>query len=334
VAKSILAIFCIYLLLASCYYAKASETDVGTTGGSVTKISIGARAAGMGNAFVGVADGVNCVYWNPAGLGIIERTQFSATHTEWLADTRYEWAGLAQSFTKWVTIGMDAAIFYTGQIPRTIESSVGDYEEDGVFEYNNTNFRLAIGSGAYRKVRIGASFQVFQQEVDYERIVKQQVPDRKARSTFANLGILYQPTDKLRIGVSIQNIGNGIKGLGEKNEQLPRIIRLGVAYTTRVVREELPIEQETQKQSGNKLIIAGDVVKPSDRSIGINAGLEYTFQNGFVLRGGYQSNTDFDLLSSLRGGFGYVTPTYRIDYAFVPCGDIGNTHRVTFTLSF
>lgn len=124
------------------------------------------------------------------------------------------------------------------------------------------------------------------------------------------------------------------KGLGEENEQLPRIIRLGAAYTMHVAQEELPIEQEAEQQPGNKLIIAGDVIKPVDRSIGVNVGLEYSFQNGFVLRGGYQSNTNFDLLSSLRGGLGYVAPTYRVDYAFVPYGDIGNTHRVTFTLSF
>lgn len=331
--KRTLALFWIYCFLMLCYYAMAAETDVGTTGGSTIKISVGARAAGMGDAFVGVADDLNCIYWNPAGLGIIERTQFSATHTEWLADTRYEWVGFAQSFTKWVTVGVDAAFFYTGQIPRTIESTVGGYEEDGVFEYNNTNFRLAVGSGAYRRIRVGASFQVFQQEVAYERIVKQQLPDKKARSTFANFGILYEPVDNVRIGVTVQNIGGEIEGLGERNEQLPRIIRFGAAYTMRVAQEGLPQEIEAEQRS-NKLIIAGDVIKPVDQSIGVNVGVEYSFQNGFVLRGGYQSNTDFDLLSSLRGGLGYLTPTYRVDYAFVPYGDIGNTHRVTFTLSF
>lgn len=332
--KKSLVLFWIYCFLMLCWSAIAAEQNVGTTGGATTEISIGARAAGMGDAFVGVADDVNCIYWNPAGLGIIGETQFSATHTEWFAGTRYEWVGFAQSFTQWVTAGIDAAFFYTGQIPRTVESSIGGYEEDGVFEYNNTIFRFAVGSGAYRKIRVGASFQVLQQEVTYEEIVKQQVPDRKARSTFVNLGILYEPIDDVRLGVSVQNISGKIEGLGEKNEPAPRIIRFGGAYTMYVAQQGLPQEIEAEQSSGNKLVIAADVIKPVDGSIGINLGLEYSFQNGFVLRGGYQSSTDFDLLSSLRGGLGYVTPTYRVDYAFVPYGDIGNTHRVTFTLSF
>jgi len=334
--KKILVLFCVYYFFIYCSYSETVEKDVGTNSGSVLKISIGARSAGMGDAFVGVADDINCIYWNPAGLGTIGKTQFSATHTEWLAETRYEWIGLAQSFTKWVTIGIDAALFYTGQIPRTIESNVGGYEEDGVFDYNNTNFRFAIGSGAYKRVRIGASFQVFQHEVNYENIVKQQVSDKSARSTFANLGILYEPIENLKVGVSFQNIGAEIKGLGERgrNENIPQIIRLGAAYTMIVTQEKLPIEQEDEQSSGNKLIIAVDMIKPSERRIGINLGLEYSLQNGFVLRGGYQSNTDFELLSSLRGGLGYATANYRIDYAFVPYGDIGNTHRATFTLNF
>lgn len=39
--------------------------------------SIGARSQAMGNAFVGVSDDFSAVYWNPAGLGLIRRPEFS-----------------------------------------------------------------------------------------------------------------------------------------------------------------------------------------------------------------------------------------------------------------
>jgi len=48
-------------------------------------LGAGARAVGMGNAFVGLADDSNAVYFNPAGLGFINRAQigvdYSRLHT-------------------------------------------------------------------------------------------------------------------------------------------------------------------------------------------------------------------------------------------------------------
>jgi long-chain fatty acid transport protein len=32
--------------------------------------AVGTRAAGMGGAFVGVADDASAIYWNPAGLAV------------------------------------------------------------------------------------------------------------------------------------------------------------------------------------------------------------------------------------------------------------------------
>ena len=63
-------------------------------------------------------------------------------------------------------------------------------------------------------------------------------------------------------------------------------------------------------------------------------GLEYVFNNGFAVRGGYRGRTDFEFLSNLSGGFGYATRAYQIDYAFVPFGEVGNAHRVSLSLDF
>ncbi|MBN1541048.1 hypothetical protein JW992_02805, partial [candidate division KSB1 bacterium] len=38
---------------------------------------VGARAMGMGGAFVGIADDYSAIYWNPAGLGQIRRMEFN-----------------------------------------------------------------------------------------------------------------------------------------------------------------------------------------------------------------------------------------------------------------
>ena len=53
--------------------------------------SVGARAMGMGGAFVGLADDFTALYWNPAGLSQIKRMEFFAglSHEKLEAETKY-----------------------------------------------------------------------------------------------------------------------------------------------------------------------------------------------------------------------------------------------------
>ena len=50
-------------------------TKVGTTAGKFLSIPVGARALGMGGAFVAVANDVSAMYWNPAGIAGVYQTE-------------------------------------------------------------------------------------------------------------------------------------------------------------------------------------------------------------------------------------------------------------------
>ena len=49
--------------------AAVASAQVGRTGVPFLLIAPGARAAGMGEAFIAIADDATSVHWNPAGLG-------------------------------------------------------------------------------------------------------------------------------------------------------------------------------------------------------------------------------------------------------------------------
>src|ERR1700722_3572912 len=55
--------------------ASAKAVDYGN---SVLDLGVGARALGMGGAFVGLADDSTATYWNPAGLTGIQDCEVSA----------------------------------------------------------------------------------------------------------------------------------------------------------------------------------------------------------------------------------------------------------------
>jgi hypothetical protein len=51
------------------------------------EVPVGARALGMGGAFVSVADDATTLYWNPAGLPWIGHQEITASHADLFGST-------------------------------------------------------------------------------------------------------------------------------------------------------------------------------------------------------------------------------------------------------
>src|SRR5258708_5756670 len=69
--------------------------DAGTTGGNVLNIGVGARAIGMGEAFTAMSDDVSSLYWNPAGIALLNQSQGSFMYNQSLKDLTYNNAAVA-----------------------------------------------------------------------------------------------------------------------------------------------------------------------------------------------------------------------------------------------
>ena len=62
----------------------------GTSSATFLRIGVGARAVGMGETFVAVANDPSAIYWNPAGLASLQRREIAISHVQWPADVTYE----------------------------------------------------------------------------------------------------------------------------------------------------------------------------------------------------------------------------------------------------
>src|SRR5207244_6511318 len=65
------------------------EQRAGTSSGAFLKIGVGARAVGLGESFVAVANDPSAIFWNPAGLASIQRPDFSINAISWPGDVKY-----------------------------------------------------------------------------------------------------------------------------------------------------------------------------------------------------------------------------------------------------
>lgn len=319
----------------------AEGRGVGTSASSALRIGVGGRSVGMGEAATAAVNDVSSIFWNPAGLISVNNSQFSAMHIEWFSDIRYEWIGFAQSIADKATIAADISYLHMGTIPRTIESLTEGYEQDGTFSPTDIAGRLAFASKVFKNLSIGGSIQRLQSRVGFNEVTKERINDRIAQSIAIDFGCIYDvPVAKgLSVAGCFQNLGNQTRAFFEEKEPMPTSINFGTAYKKIIHRKENKKnnseETTPQPESGPNIItVAMDINFPSDNSPNIRIGGEYTFSNGISIRSGYRTGTGFDFPSGLCGGLGYDSSEYRIDYAFVPYGSLGNTHRISLTVRF
>src|SRR5579872_2550899 len=87
--------------------------------GDFLSIGVGARALGMGGAFVAVADDATSAYWNPAGLSFIPNIEVTTIHLNPNALQSYDFVNYAQFLEDIGTFSLSYIRLGADQIPLT-----------------------------------------------------------------------------------------------------------------------------------------------------------------------------------------------------------------------
>lgn len=289
-----------------CAASKIHE-DAGTSGAQLLKIGVGAKAVGMGESYVAAADDVYAAYWNPAGLVHVETNQFGFMHNEWFEDIRYEFLGYVQPLGDLGTLAGSISYVSMGELERTDEN--GDVGEP--FHPYNILLGLSFGRQLSDDISIGINGKFLREKIDVE----------KAQAFAVDIGGLYSiPNSGLILGVNVQHLGTRMKFI-EESFSLPLNVKFGAAY----------------RLIDGALTLATDVNRPRDGYMNVGLGAEYKIMGVMNLRAGYryiEGGNPLGTASGLRAGIGVEITDYKIDYAFVPYGELGQAHRVSLVASF
>lgn len=276
-------------------YTSADAAENGSSGGQLLKIGVGARPAAMGEAFCGVNGDVNNIYYNPAGLAQIRNAQFSVNHQEWLDDLRHESLSYVRPWFDGVA-GMSMACLTMDELSgsNALGNTTGSFDANdmvaGVTYAKTLREHLAIGMGL--------------------KLLRQKIASENATAISGDMGAILRLSKSLSLGTTVQNLGTKVKFVNE-SDSLPIIFKIGGAYRT----------------PGDRLLVAVDANQPVDDDLRVNIGAEYQFiNNTFAIRGGYKSGID---QGGVTAGAGFHIRNCRLDYAFVPYGGLGNTHRIS-----
>ena len=275
----------------------------GVTGATFLKLGLGSRPAAMGEAFAGVADDVTAIYWNPAGLGKVGEKQVSFIHSEWFQGIHHSNIGYCQPAFGG-TLGAAGTILWIDGIERRAGDTANP---DGYIVSRDIAASVAYARPMSENLNLGATLKILFQQLD----------DRSATGVALDLGLLYNMKDDVATGISIQNIGYESAFISEQSP-LPLNLKLGIS----------------KMYPDSRLTIASDInYGIMDNVFIAGAGMELWLHPMFCVRGGYKYNTastvSLGFLSGITCGAGFNVNNIEIDYAFVPYGDLGFTHRVS-----
>lgn len=276
-------------------YAHAAN---GEAGFAFLKIGVGARAMGMGSAYVAIADDPTALHWNPAGLASAhEGIRLTAMHNDWLDDFRQEYAAASLPLGPG-TFGASFTGFYTSELERRDETGT----LTGHFGFND--IAATFGYGVNLAPGAAAGLAV--------RYVRELIADENASSFAFDLGGRYEVRSTgLSIGAAVQNIGGEAKFTAE-SFPLPRTIRGGAAY-----RREIKALQGTG-------LISTEFRKALGEDGRFHLGGEYAYHDWLALRAGTKFGYDDQDVSF---GLGITRGRIGFDYALLPIGaNLGSSH--------
>ncbi len=288
----------------------ADNTDIhenaGTRAMTFLKIGVGAKAMGMGESQVAATDDLYASYWNPAGLVKLDKPQLALMHNEWFAEINHEFIGFALPIGN-NTVGASANFLSFGEL----QGRDQDGNETEIFRPYDLAVILSYARGFGNTLAVGINAKYLQE----------QIAEESGNGYAFDFGGLYSFSDiPLSIGVNAQHVGPRIKYI-EDSFPLPFVLRLGTAY----------------RLWKDAVILTLDFIRPTDNDNSVGAGIGYTLANILQLRTGYKhkfGGNDLGAISGLAGGFGLTLKRFQIDYALVPFGDLGLTHRFSLIASF
>jgi len=294
----------------------AMGQTAGSTAMDAFNFVTGARAAGMGGTATAAVADPTALQWNPSALSLVSQPSFVLSHLAWVAGISYSYAGFSLP-TRVGTAGISLQMLNYG----VIESTKG--LASGV---DASDFGLTAG-GAIPTIlgfRAGGAVKYFRHALAGAFVGEGAV----------DLGASYDLVPGLlTTGMVIQNLGISGK-LEGRAPPLPSSVRFGMAYSSRVTQEPIPVVGRDQPWSPSvDILVAGDVTAlQKGEPVHYSLGLEAVISEILGLRTGYQQSLDkAGTGAGFCGGGGVKLYGLRLDYAYGSVGDLGSGQYVTLT---
>ena len=282
------------------------------------RVDNSARAAALGGSFITYFDDADIIFYNPAGLELIEGSPISFSFTKHLMDINL--ASLAYSI-EFENIGrLGAGVQYI---------NYGTFDEAD--EFGNRTGEFGAGELALLLGYAGEVEENFYYGANV-KFIYSSIANRSSSAIAVDLGFHYAiPSQKINIAVVALNLGTQLSSYINTNEDLPIDVAVGVSKRLEnlPLRLSLNFHKLTEKRK--------DLAQ---RFKAFTVGAEFYLSKVFTLRFGYDNEKRSELkvgttagIAGFNAGLGINVSQYRFDYGYSSLGTIGGLHRISLATS-
>ena len=282
------------------------------------RLDMSARAGALGGTFVANNDDPDVVFYNPAGIKLLEKTPISFSYVKHLVGINL--ASLAIS-TDWKGVGRIAgAVKYINYGTFTAADEFGN--KTGEYGAGEVAFILGYANNLDENFYYGAN----------AKFIYSKIADRYSTAAALDLGLHYAiPDDQLDFGFSILNIGTQLVSYYDAKENLPLDMVIGVSKKMQHLPLKLSLDFHSlnEKQSSFFAVFGN-----------FSVGAEFDLSKALRLRFGYNNERRKDLtigsfagLAGFNIGLGALISNYRFDYGYSSLGLIGSINRISVSTS-
>jgi hypothetical protein len=272
-----------------------------------------ARAGALGGSFVSNNDDADVIFYNPAGLSLLNENPISFSFVKHLMDINL--ASLSYS-----TEINDAGRF--GAAVKYINYGSFDESDEfgnrfGEFGANEIAFILGYSNALDENFYYGAN----------AKFIYSGIADRSSTGLALDLGLHYAvPEQNINFGVSVLNLGSQISSYYDTKEDLPLDIVVGGAVRLQNLPARISVDFHKLNEDRDDFV---------QRFKAFAVGVEFTLSPVFKLRFGYNNERRSELkigttsgIAGFNAGLGAKISDYLFDYGYSSLGLIGGWHRV------
>lgn len=340
-------LFTFYCLLSTPLYAR-----LGGCTAPFLSIGGGARALALGGAYSAFAEGIDAIYWNPAGIAKISTPMVNFVHVNLFPGTGISNENFA--FTtpiKGGALGISAIALLSGEIGYITERYQQGSPIGTTYSANDFAVGLSYAVRMTDKFSAGLTLKGINQNIGSQAVGKV-----SANGIAFDVGGTYNTGLKgLRFGFMIQNFGPDIAYGGERLKvdtlQLDTLQDRDVTASLESDPDPLPlsfqmgIAMDVVSTPLYKVALTGDLVHLSDQEATFALGTEFSFLNDYFVRLGCtrKNNTydkEFDwlylrryLAKGFTCGVGITVQKFIIDYTYQAHQYLSGIHRVGLSLA-
>jgi hypothetical protein len=302
--------------------AAATTKRVGTSGAPELRMSVGARSIALASADLAMVNGVEAMFYNPAGIvGTQNKTELLFSNTQMIDYMTLNYFGVMQSFGDFGTLGVSAKVLSVGDITQTTESA-----PDGTGATFSPTFSVigvTYGKAMTDRVNFGGSFNYTSEKILQET----------AAGMAFDFGFQYDTGyHGAQLGIAVKSIGPNLNYSGTDFEFITPIPGSDPQATGRnVATQSSEFELPTSFQvSMGAPVVQG--INPLTVFLAYNSNsfdkddgriaAEWTLKKMFSLRGGYIYNGESSATYQYSYGLGVRVPVgashMNVDWAAQP----------------